>query len=329
MASSDVKVIQYLVDTRKLWQAANRTGDLETEASRALALLTDNERTKVLKYHFLADAKMALASHLLKHWVVSKYGGVPWWETKLSADTNGKPVFKDGAGRQPVAFNVSHQAGLVALVAVHGYDRDHGGDSSKVDVGVDVVCVSERAHRDRRMIRTEGWARFVDTYADVFGRTEAAYLKSGLEALPSYRALAPAEVTATTEDARLDFKLRAFYTLWCLREAYVKMTGEALLAEWLGDLVFQNFEAPAPGTAFAQTDHDDPAQIITSHDIVFKGHKADDANICLRSLGPDYMTCTAVRTPQRKEDGLSWELGPFGFLTVDEIVAHGEATSSS
>lgn len=321
MASSDVKVIQYLVDTRKLWQAAGRTSDLETEASRALALLTDNERTKVLKYHFLADAKMALASHLLKHWVVSKYGGVPWWETKLSADTNGKPVFKDGAGRQPVVFNVSHQAGLVAVVAVHGYDESNGGDSSKVDVGVDVVCVSERAHRDHRTIRTEGWGRFVDTYADVFGRAEAAYLKSGLEALPNYRVLA-------AEDARLDFKLRAFYTLWCLREAYVKMTGEALLAEWLGDLVFQNFEAPAPGTAFAQSADDDPLQIIRSHDVVFKGAKVDDANICLRSLGPDYMTCTAVRTPEKKEDGLGWDLGPFEFLTVDEIVAHGEATSS-
>ncbi|RYC57404.1 hypothetical protein CHU98_g8803 [Xylaria longipes] len=131
-----------------------------------------------------------------------------------------------------------------------------------------------------------------------------------------------------TEDERRDYKLRAFYTLWCLREAYVKMTGEALLAEWLGDLVFQGFEPPEPGTAFAQSDDDDddPRQIIRRHDVVFKGSKVEDANICIRSLGPDYMTCTAVRTPERKEDALGWELGPYGFLTVDEIVAHGEAT---
>lgn len=278
----------------------------------------------MLKYYFVADAKMALASHLLKHWVVSKYCGVPWWETKLSADKNGKPIFEDAAGRQPVVFNVSHQAGLVALVAAHGYGGggEGGGDSSKVDIGVDIVCVSERQRRDHQMIRTEGWAKFVDMHADVFGRSEAAYLKTGLAALPAYAGL-------RTDEARRDYGLRAFYTLWCLREAYVKMTGEALLAEWLGDLVFQGFEPPAPGTAFAQsTDDDEEGQVVRRHDVVFKGEKVDDANICIRSLGPDYMTCTAVRTPERKEDALGWELGLFEFLTVDEIVAHGEAASA-
>ena len=276
----------------------------------------------MLRYHFVADAKMSLASQLLKHWVVSKYGGVPWRETKLSTDKNGKPVFKDAAGRQPVVFNVSHQAGLVALVAAHGYDAANGGDSSKVDVGVDIVCVNEREARDLRMIRTEGWARFVDMHADVFGRSEAAYLKTGLAARsPKYAALG-------TEDERRAYKLRAFYTLWCLREAYVKMTGEALLAEWLGDLMFEGFEPPEPGTDFAQSEDDDPAQIIREHDVVFKGGKVDDANICIRSLGPHYMTCTAVRTPDRKQDALGWHLGPFKFLSMDEIVADGEATSA-
>ncbi|KAI1124862.1 phosphopantetheinyl transferase [Nemania abortiva] len=321
MASSKVEVIQYLVDTRKLWPAATQTSHLETEASRPFALLTPDERTKVLKYYFVADAKMALASHLLKHWVVSKYCGVPWRETKLSTDKNGKPVFRDAAGRQPVVFNVSHQAGLVALVAAHGYDAANGGDSSKVDIGVDIVCVNEREKRDHQMIRTQGWAKFVDMHADVFGRSEAAYLKTGLAAA------APAAYAALrTEDERRDYKLRAFYTLWCLREAYVKMTGEALLAEWLGDLNFQGFAPPEPGAAFAQSADDDPRQVIRTHDVVFKGAKVDDANICIRALGPDYMTCTAVRTPECKQDALGWELGPFEFLTIDEIVAHGEAT---
>ncbi|KAI0118327.1 phosphopantetheinyl transferase [Nemania sp. FL0031] len=323
MTSSKVEVIQYLVDTRKLWPAATQTSHLETEAARPLALLTPEERTKVLKYYFVADAKMALASHLLKHWVVSKYCDVPWRETKLSADTNGKPVYKDTAGRQPVVFNVSHQAGLVALVAVHGYDAANEGDSSKVDIGVDIVCVSERERRDHQMIRTQGWAKFVDMHADVFGRAEAAYLKTGLATAP-----AAAEMYAAlrTEDERRDYRLRAFYTLWCLREAYVKMTGEALLAAWLGDLNFRGFVPPEPGVVFAQSGEDPPEQVIRTHDVVFKGAKVEDANICIRALGPDYMTCTAVRTPERKEDALGWELGPFEFLTVDEIVAHGEAT---
>lgn len=215
------------------------------QASRPLALLTPTEKTKVLKYYFVADAKMALASALLKHWVVSKYCGVPWRETRLSADMNGKPVYRDAAGGQPIVFNVSHQAGLVSLVAAHRHNATTGGDNSGIHLGVDIVSVSERRRHDYQTIRTGGWGKFVDTYADVFGRTEVSYLKSGLVALPAYRML-------HTEDERRDFKLRAFYTLWCLREAYVKMTGEALLASWLGDLIFQNFEAPEPGTTFAQ-----------------------------------------------------------------------------
>ncbi|KAI1815639.1 phosphopantetheinyl transferase [Poronia punctata] len=318
MESNKIEVIQYLVDTRRLWPTASRTADLEREASRPLALLTEEERSRVLKYYFVADAKMALASHLLKHWVVSKYCGIPWTETKLSADANKKPIFKDAAGRQPVVFNVSHQAGLVALVAVHGYDAANGGDSSKVEIGVDVVCVTERQRRDHQMIGAEGWPKFVDMHSDVFGRSEAGYLKTGLSSVPAYAGL-------KTEDARRDYKLRAFYTLWCLREAYVKMTGEALLAAWLGDLMFQRFEPPAPGTRFAQSEDDDAKQVIRTHDVVFKGRKVEDANICIRSLGPDYMTCTAVRTPARKEDALGWHLGPFKFLTVEQIVKQGEA----
>lgn len=277
------------------------------QASRALALLNEEEKAAVLRYYFVADAKMSLASHLLKHWVVSRYAGVPWHDTKLSRDTNKKPIFVDPVtGTQPVFFNVSHQAGIVALVAVAGYN------AGQVDIGTDVVCTSERRIRDHRAIDTEGWGSFVDMHADVFGRSEAGYLKSD-ELL--VQGLQQQYVAHT-----VDSKLRCFYALWCLREAYVKMTGEALLAPWLKDLEFRHFSAPAPASAPKQ-----PGEAITDHEVLFHGQRVDDANICLRSLGPDYMTCTAVRTPGRKEDGLGWELGPFEFLTIEEIVEHAEA----
>ncbi|KAI1077561.1 phosphopantetheinyl transferase [Whalleya microplaca] len=319
MASDKVKVIQYLVDTRKLWPAAAKTKDLENEAPRALALLTEEEKVAVLRYYFVADAKMALASHLLKHWVVSKYAGVAWWETTLTRDAKKKPIYVDPAtGAQPVFFNVSHQAGLVALIAVAGYPGP-----GPVDVGVDVVCTSERRDRDHRTIGAEGWAKFVDMHADVFGRSEAGYLKADLLGSRS------GGLPPLARDAEItDFKLRCFYTLWCLREAYVKMTGDALLAEWLKDLEFRRFRAPEPGVGFAQGDGEGERQVIREHEIVFKGRLVDDVNISLRSLGPDYMTCSALRTPQRKEDGLGWDLGPFEFLSVDQVIADAEAASS-
>ncbi|KAI1392034.1 phosphopantetheinyl transferase [Hypoxylon trugodes] len=320
MGSGNVKIIQYLVDTRGLWPGAAKTKDLESEASRALALLTEDEKAAVLRYYFVADAKMSLTSHLLKHRVVSVYANVPWPETKLTRDAKTKPVYVDPAtGKQPVFFNVSHQAGLVSLVAAAGYD-------GQVDVGTDIVCTSERRTRDHRVVDTEGWGKFVDMHADVFGRSEAGYLKGDLlssQSQPGLPQLARGEEI-------VDFKLRAFYTLWCLREAYVKMTGEALLAPWLEDLEFRNFRAPQPGEGFVQTDGDAYVEeVIREHEVWFKGKKIDDANICLRSLGPDFMTCSAVRTPEKKEDALGWELGPYEFLTMDKILSDAEARMST
>ncbi|KAI1103192.1 phosphopantetheinyl transferase [Jackrogersella minutella] len=305
MRSENPEVIQYLVDTRGLWPKATKTKDLENEAKRALALLTEDERKAVLKYYFVADAKMSLTSHLLKHWVVARHAGVPWRLTTLTRDDKTKPIFRDPAsGKQPVAFNVSHQAGLVALVAVAGYE-------GSVEVGTDVVCTSERRARDHRVVGSEGWAKFVDMHADVFGRSEARYLKDDLLAAPD----GPAEDV-------LDSKLRAFYTLWCLREAYVKMTGDALLAPWLKDLEFRHFKAPAKGAAFEEVE--EPGQVVTEHEVVFRGDRVVDANICLRALGEDYMTCTVVRTPERREDALGWRLGPFRFLGMEQLIGDAE-----
>ncbi|KAI2614989.1 phosphopantetheinyl transferase [Hypoxylon sp. NC1633] len=316
MGSDNVKVIQCLVDTRGLWPKATKTKDLENEAASAMDLLTEDEKTAVLRYYFVADARMSLASHLLKRWVVSKHAGVAWWEARLSRDANKKPIFVDAAsGRQPVAFNVSHQAGLVALVAVAGYDGP-----GAVDVGTDVVCTSERRARDHRIVAGEGWDKFVDMHADVFGRSEGAYLKSdGL-------LLGASSQQQQQGAALVDAKLRAFYTLWCLREAYVKMTGEALLAPWLKDLEFRGFTAPAPGASSFTQEGQPDEQVIRDFEVVFRSERVGDANLCLRALGPDYMTCSAVRTPGRREDALGWELGPYRFLSVEEIVRHAEAT---
>ncbi|KAK7756556.1 hypothetical protein SLS62_001392 [Diatrype stigma] len=333
MGSENLKVVQYLVDTRKLWPGAAKTAQLEHEASRALRVLPQEERDKVLKYYFVADAKMSLVSHLLKHWAVARYGGVPWAEARITRDARTKPVYVDSAGRQPVAFNVSHQAGLVALVAAYGYECGEGG-GPPIDVGVDVVCTSERRERDHRMVRADGWAGFVDMHAEVFGLREADYLKGGDFATTA------AAAAATPPQPRdnglvVDSKLRHFYTLWCLREAYVKMTGEALLAPWLKDLNFMRFKAPAPGRAEDSNGDGSgggraipPAgedEAVTTHEILFHGKELDDANVCIRSLGPDYMVCTAVRTPRRKEIALGLDLRSYEFLSIEDILGVAEA----
>ncbi|EON95941.1 putative phosphopantetheinyl transferase protein [Phaeoacremonium minimum UCRPA7] len=309
--ASDPILVQWILDTRDLWPGATKTAQLETLASRALSLLTREEKTNVLKYYHVRDAKMALGSALLKHFVISKYCNVAWWDTKMTRDEKTKPIYRDpDTGTCPISFNVSHQAGLVALIAAHGYD-------GPVDVGVDVVCVSERRDRDHKMIKDEGWPSFVDMHADVFAPSEAKYLKyqilSAVPGLP--RGASPEDI--------VDFKLRCFYALWCLREAYVKMTGEALLAEWLGVLEFRNFVPPIAAASFAGTD-EVAEQVVTDHQIWFRGQKVEDAKVCLRALGPDYMTCTAVRAQGNAANELGSASGPFTMIDINQILEYAE-----
>ncbi|TLD21872.1 hypothetical protein PspLS_08183 [Pyricularia sp. CBS 133598] len=322
-SESRPEIIQWLVDTRKLWPEVAETKQLGTfpSSSRALSVLPEAERASVLKYVFARDAKMSLASHLLKHYVVSSKGHVPWKETEITRDARTKPVYVDpSTGRQLVAFNVTHQAGIVALVAVAG--DASGGDAGAIDVGIDVVCTSERRTRDHAMIAQsgDGWARFVDMHADVFAPAEANYLKF----------VVPGQATKLlggTPGELMDYNLRSFYTLWCLREAYVKMTGDALLASWLCELEFRDFKPPpipkGAGSVAESLEGDDEG-IVRDHEIWFQEKLVDDANVCMRSLGPDYMVCTAVRTLAEKEKGLSWDMGRFKVITIDEIVKFAE-----
>lgn len=287
---------------------------------------------------------MALVSHLLKHWAVATTCGVPWSQTGLSRDERGKPIFTTRTGSssstatasQPVVFNVSHQAGLVALIAATKSSTTGDVDGNwQVDVGTDIVCTSERRERDHKMIREKGWSEFVDMHAEVFGRAETEHLKHG-DLLRASSSSSPSSSTATTPSANaasaIDAKLRAFYALWCYREAYVKMTGDALLASWLNDLEFRDFRAPEPGpparangSLTQQQQVGQPAeQVRRGCEIFLAGEQVNDANVCLRSLGPDFMTCSAVRTPQDNTVAMGIELGPYKWLSLEQILGDAE-----
>lgn len=370
------------------------------KASRALgALLTDEARASVLRYFHVRDAKMALASLLLKHLVVARCAGVDWEHTRLTRDEHTKPVYRepeDGSGSgsgsgpgsgscRPVAFNVSHQAGLVVLAAVYGGDERHGADvGGFFDVGVDIVAPSERRGRDHKIVADEGsWGRFVDMHADVFAAGEGEYLKHQVLSVVSPGRMPPRRASPEVTPAALpgvasnslglssasstasafastsgsypspgpgpatnllDLKLRCFYTLWCLREAYVKMTGEALLAPWLSELEFRRFQPPPPlpsplpsprsPTSLSTDLRQDAAATVTTHDIRFRGRAVDDVNMCLRALGDDYMACTAIRTPAEPAVALGLVIGPFEVLSLRDILDfadrfHGEDGSKA
>ncbi|KAI9163254.1 4'-phosphopantetheinyl transferase NpgA [Paramyrothecium foliicola] len=298
-------VVRWVLDTRNLWPEAKETKQLAQFASEALDLLPDSERQQVLRYVFVRDAKLTLGSVLLKRYAISRFCGVPWSEATAVRDARTKPVFimpagstPDGASREPLIFNVTHQAGLVALFAVHH-------PPPGLAIGVDIVCQGERSKRDHATIAGQGWPHFVDVHDEVFSPREVARLKR----LPF----------GTSE--RL---LAYFYALWCLREAYVKMTGEALLAPWLHDLEMRSFappgeQAPTELKGYDAEDKDYPRDL----EVWFHKAKVEDVDMTLTKLLDEYMISTSVR---RGTDGSGLEEGEFQVIDIAEVLAAAQST---
>ncbi|KAG0650152.1 4 -phosphopantetheinyl transferase [Hyphodiscus hymeniophilus] len=329
-------IIQWLVDTRPLWpvppqsKPRDEVAQLKTvttnnsfQASRALSLLTPTEQTSVLRYYHLKDAKMSLVSHLLKHLIISKYAPISWANSTISRDVHGKPCFNPPLPSQPgMDFNVSHQAGIVSLIAVVGI-----GGRDKIEVGTDVVCWNERLTHDYRSIEEEGFFKWVDIHADVFAASEVSYMKlapvdidhapdgvipNGFDKDKISRCQRRNEILKLgQEDGTIrissneiiDKKLRRFYACWCLREAYIKMTGEALLAPWLKELEILDVKAPAVN------------------------ERLENVLMELIALGKGYMVGGAIR-PAAKIEELQLKLGQWKHLDLEkDILAFSELNS--
>ncbi|KAL8889098.1 MAG: hypothetical protein Q9192_006072, partial [Flavoplaca navasiana] len=194
----------------------------ERDNQHALALLTSEEREKVLRFYHIRDVKLSLGSQLLKHCAVVRNCGVPWSESVISRHENHKPCYvpRNDSGKH-LEFNVSHHGSLVALA---------GCADENIQIGVDVVQID--TIKDLPRVRQEGWPSWVKTYEAVFSDREVRDITTWV---PSQ---------SLNGDEMLKAKLRHFYAHWCLKEAYVKMTGEALMAPWLQDMEFRNVHVP-------------------------------------------------------------------------------------
>lgn len=262
-----------------------------------MALLLEKERVAVLRYYHVRDAKLALGSALLKRLIITQnISGVAWDAATSVRDPQTKPVFyhPTGSQSQPLIFNVSHQAGLVVMFAA--LDAPSG-----TQVGVDVVCPGERRTRDIEIIENEGWGKYVDMHDSVLSPIEVRRLRN-----------LPVSAMGSLEDMA-DGKLGYFYTLWCLREAYVKMTGEALLASWLCDLEMRDFTPPG------ETPENDGLKIYFGP---AGGKLVNDVDLRIGwFLGREYMISTAVRNP---DVDAPLHVGDFQLLDLDTVLRQAE-----
>lgn len=300
----------------------------------------------MLKYYHVKDAKMSLASHLLKHLIITKYCNVPWSQSTISRDANGKPCFI--SEHVIIDFNVSHQAGIVSLIASIGF-------TEKVHVGTDVVCANERIKQDHAHIDKSGFFDWVDMHGDVFAESELNHMK--LSAVPvevdrkevilkgygndalsrcqwrsgsvnvSYLGSDGEAIKAEVRnDEVVDKKLRRFYAMWCLREAYVKMTGEALLAPWLKDLEITDVQPPRARENIQDVNSLETGDIVTDFPIFFKGKKVNDVKMELAAFGSHYMIGGAIHILKGEQREISF--GKWMELDLEkDILSVAESTS--
>lgn len=269
---------------------------------------------------FIADARMTLASALLKRLFVSQALGIPWHQVKLARKgdpVHGKPcaVMPDGSFA-PIDFNVSHQAGLVALVGWKGKQSGASKETSSIQVGVDIVCVNERD--DYRTIDQEGFDGWVDIYEEVFSEEERWDMKFKVDSLTLLdgRTITGEEIgrhdrcvrrnrdlSVTlpsgqqenfTSDILIDAKLRRFYTFFCYKEAYIKLAGEALLAPWLKQLEFQNVRSPKAGTVARCSTHGTWGEKVDDVEVVLHGKPVEDVQMSIQAFEEQFMIATAI-----------------------------------
>lgn len=306
-----------------------------------LKYVSKEEQDNIGKKYFIQDARMSLASALLKRLYVCKTLNIPWSQIRFGRkgdSKNGKPCCILPSGDvAPIEFNISHQAGLVALV---------GCTAPGIEVGVDIVCVNER--NDYRTIDAEGFEAWVDIYRDIFSAEESWDMKynadrfkllDGTEVRPEQLGrhdrctvrdsditiqLPTGETRTFSSELLIDAKLRRFYTFWCYKEAYIKLTGEALLAKWIAQLEFKNVRAPEAGTVARCSTHGTWGERVADAEVWFKGKKLEDVMLEIQAFEEKYMISVAAR-PKDRVGSLPL---PFTALNIEhDVLAYAEAHS--
>ena len=255
--------------------------------ARALALLSPEEVASVLRFVRPQDAALALGSCLLKRLAVVRGVSATWAEAGrgMKKEMGGKPVWKAEDSEQgEVEFNVSHHGRLVVLVADPGLEN---GLHRARRVGIDIVKID--VPKDTLAVRREGsWEKWVRIFADVMPEEEVRQIVDGGDA-------------EGRGQQSLEERLRRFYTFWGLREAYVKMSGEALVAPWLKELEFRNVRAPSKGQENTLGD------IIRGVEVWLGGKRVEDVGVELQALGEHYIVATIVERVPKGEEFAAFE----------------------
>lgn len=291
---------RWYIDTRPL--DTSPASSRSTSPSTPLPLihtLQPTDQDSIRRYHFLPDRLMSLGSALLKTLYVHRTLRIPWSEITISRTPapHKRPCYlpPEDPNGPSVEFNVSHQAGLVALVGCPKFvGTSVASDAAVKDgqprLGVDITCANESTRKQNAITTTSELIAWIDIFAEVFSDAEIAAMKAPLEHRDS------ATVTTTAEEEEIRLKLRRFYSYWALKEAYIKMVGEGLIAPWLKELEFRGVSAPEPGRLEGEWGPEE----------VFEGtwlgkRRVEDVQMRLMGFEDGFIVATAARGVEIEE----------------------------
>ncbi|KAJ7699866.1 hypothetical protein B0H17DRAFT_1157934 [Mycena rosella] len=160
---------------------------------RALLLLDPESSARIKRFYRREDACRTLIGRFLPRMLLHDRG-VPLADMKFAATEAGKPFIASPGVDPPIAYNVSHDNGLVAMVS-----STNSHNPPAFSVGVDVMKV--------RIPGRESFASFVETVGDQLTALEHRLISS-----------APSQ----------DQGLERFFWMWTAKEAYTKALGLGL-----------------------------------------------------------------------------------------------------
>ncbi|OJK03418.1 hypothetical protein ASPACDRAFT_1852401 [Aspergillus aculeatus ATCC 16872] len=299
---------RWYIDTRPL-TATNTTANPTTPNLPLITTLQPEDQASIRRFHHLKDKHMSLASNLLKYLFIHRSCRIPWDRITLSRTPapHRRPCFIPSAALlttsrkiPTIEFNVSHQASLVALAGTICPEPAEGegeGEGEVPQVGIDITCTNERQpslstgkNKDNTNPR-DTFSNYVDIFTEVFSPEEIRLIKT----LRPPQSNGTAHNTKAAQEsaageAGLEYGYRIFYAYWALKEAYIKMTGEALLAPWLRELEFGAVVAP------------EPVRPETKVGVPYTGvrttlHKkpVEDVRVEIVAFEKDYLIATAAR----------------------------------
>ncbi|KZT72639.1 hypothetical protein DAEQUDRAFT_722801 [Daedalea quercina L-15889] len=164
---------------------------------RGLRLVDPDTRNRLSKFYHKRDSFRGLVGALLPRMLL-KERGVPLDKMAFGRTQSGKPYIATQGVDPPIAYNITHDSGVVAMAWSSGEELV-GPPAYRL--GIDVMKI--------QLPRHESFSDFLDAFSEQLTPLEHRSL------LPS-----PSEPSLPLSEA-----LYRFYLIWTMKEAYTKALG--------------------------------------------------------------------------------------------------------